>query len=136
MPIRTTKKKHSRATVSSDQLSPDKVRISVAVPRSLRQKLEKLAKIRHVTLSGCVVGLLETAYEDSLAVSEMMGDPEVRHAIMFALDHPNVRRSFKDAIFPIVADEQDAYRRQYPEELPEENIKFDVIDTKKASRKK
>ena len=133
MPVRSTKKKLSRAKVSSDQLSPDKVRISVAVPRSLRQKLEKLAKIRHVTLSGCVVGLLETAYEDSLAVSSMMGDPEVRHAIMFALDQPNTRKSFKDTIFPIIADEQDAFYRHNPEQKP---MDYDLIEPKKASRKK
>jgi len=108
MPVRTTKKKVSRAKVSKDQLSPDKIRISVAISRALRKKLEKLAKIRHVTLSGCVVGLLETSYQDALAISTMMDDHEVRHAIMCAVDRPDFKKDVQHSLFPILSAEQDA----------------------------
>jgi len=117
MPIRSTKKKLPREKVSGDQLSPDKIRISVAVPRSLRKKLEKLAKIRHVTLSGCVVGLLEAAYEDALAISSMMADSEVRHSIMVALDQPQFRKDTQNSIFPILLQEQEALEADLPSEL-------------------
>lgn len=102
MAVRTSTKKPARTRSKPDTLLPDKVRISVAISRVLRKKLEKLAKVRHVTFSGCVVGLLETAYEDSLALSKMMDNSEVRHAIMQALDSPD----FFKAVGGIVADRQ------------------------------
>lgn len=120
MPVRTTKKKITRAKVSKDQLSSDKIRLSVAIPRSLRKKLEKLAKVRHVTLSGCVVGLLETSYADALAISTMMDDHYVRHAIMCAVEKPEFKKGVEGGIFQILSDEEDAKDAHFSADNPRE----------------
>lgn len=112
MAVRSPTKKPARSKAKSDQLSANKVRISVAITRVLRKKLEKLAKVRHVTLSGCVVGLLETAYEDSLALSSMMDNSEVRHAIMLALDDPRFLKQAGARVFDRLSEEQDYLDQQ------------------------
>lgn len=96
-----------------DGLSVEKIRISVAIPRALRKKLEKLAKVRHVTFSGCVVGLLETAYEDSLTLSKMMDNSDVRHAIMRALDSPDFFQAVGGFVADRQAEESKAWEQQF-----------------------
>lgn len=109
----STKSKPVRSKTRPDGLSSDKIRLSVAIPRTLRKKLEKLAKVRHVTLSGCVVGLLETAYEDSLTLSSMMDNSEVRHAVMLALDNPAFFKAAGGFVSSRLGEESEAWQQQY-----------------------
>lgn len=89
--------KAQKAPVTTDRLSPDKKRLSVALPRTLLAKLQRTADKSGLSLAALTMRLVQDGLEEQEQFSKFFGDPDVRALFVDLLKKPGAMRKLAQA---------------------------------------